>query len=226
MSDLSEESELVRRALAGDRGALRPLVDVLVPVVQARVARAMVRSAVAHKQGRDLRQDMADFMQEVFVALFADRAKALRSWDPTRGCSLRNFVGLLADHQMASRLRSSKRNPWTEEPTACNDLDRAVGSVEPTDARIHSRELLTQLLDRLRAELTPRNLNCFHLLMVEERTIVDVCEATGMTTDAVYAFRSRLGKLVRRLVDELEPPNLPPDAAAHHPGSRGEERTP
>jgi hypothetical protein len=32
--------------------------------------------------------------------------------------------------------------------------------------------------------------------------------------------------LVRRLVDELEPPNLPPDAAAHHPGSRGEERTP
>jgi hypothetical protein len=62
--------------------------------------------------------------------------------------------------------------------------------------------------------------------MVEERTIVDVCEATGMTTDAVYAFRSRLGKLVRRLVDELEPPNLPPDAAAHHPGSRGEERTP
>jgi hypothetical protein len=93
MSDLSEESELVRRALAGDRGALRPLVDVLVPVVQARVARAMVRSAVAHKQGRDLRQDMADFMQEVFVALFADRAKALRSWDPTRGCSLRKLCG-------------------------------------------------------------------------------------------------------------------------------------
>jgi len=45
--------------------------------------------------GRDVRQEVADLIQEVFMALFADDARVLRSWQPERGLSLDNFVGLV-----------------------------------------------------------------------------------------------------------------------------------
>jgi RNA polymerase sigma-70 factor (ECF subfamily) len=173
------------------------------------VARAVVRSGTARRQGRDLRQEVEDLVQEVFVALFADDARALRAWDPTRGMSLVNFVGLVAEHQIASLLRSGRRNPWTEEPTVSDALDRSLGAVDAEDERVHSRELLVRVLDRLRAELSPRGMVVFQLLIIEDRGADEVAAQVGMTVDAVYAWRSRFGKLVRRLADEMAPASDP-----------------
>jgi len=39
--------------------------------------------------------------------------------------------------------------------------------------------------------------------MVNEEPIRQVCETTGMTPDAVYAWRSRLAKLARQLAREM-----------------------
>jgi RNA polymerase sigma-70 factor (ECF subfamily) len=205
MNDAQLGAQLVQRALAGEAAAHRPLVDVLGPVVHARVARAVLRSGSARKQGRDLRQEVEDLVQEVFVALFADGARALRAWDPSRGMSLINFVGLVAEHQVASILRSGRRNPWTEEPTVGDAIDRSMGTVAAEDDRVHSREVLSRVLERLRAELSPRGMMVFQLLVVEERSVEDVCAQVGMTPDAVYAWRSRFGKLARRLAAEMRP---------------------
>jgi RNA polymerase sigma-70 factor (ECF subfamily) len=204
MNDVGTEIQLVRRALAGDTEALRPLVDALTPVIQTRVARALLRARGACKQRRDVRQELADFTQEVFLALFDDDARALRSWDITRGLSLHNFVGLVTEHQVASLLRSGRRNPWTEEPFADSDLDDAAGDGDDADARIYSRDLLAKLLDALRIELSPRGLLLFEWLVVDGRAPSDVSERMGLTLDAVYAWRSRFGKLARRLAEELE----------------------
>jgi RNA polymerase sigma-70 factor (ECF subfamily) len=203
MADPQLGAQLVQRALAGETSAHRPLVDVLGPVVHARVARAVLRSGSARKQGRDLRQEVEDLVQEVFVALFADDARALRSWDPARGMSLVNFVGLVAEHQVASILRSGRRNPWTEEPTVGDAIDRSMGATEAEDERVHSREVLGRVLDRLRSELSPRGMMVFQMLVVEERGVEEVCTRAGMTPDAVYAWRSRFGKLARRLAAEI-----------------------
>jgi hypothetical protein len=48
----------------------------------------------------------------------------------------------------------------------------------------------------------------FQLLVVEELPIEDVCRRTGMTADAAYAWRSRLGKQARQIRDEIlrDPP--------------------
>jgi RNA polymerase sigma-70 factor (ECF subfamily) len=201
-------AELVQRALAGDASAVRPLVDVLGPVVHARVARAVVRCAAARRQGRDQRQDAQDLVQEVFVALFADDAKALRSWDPRRGMSLFNFVGMVAEHQVASILRSGRRNPWTEEPTLGETLESSVGASDTVEDRVLARDVLVRLLARLREELSPRAMLLFELLVVEERTVEDAAGQLGMTADAVYAWRARFAKVVRRLGAEMQPPAL------------------
>ena len=192
----------VQRALGGDAGAVRALVDHLTPVIQARVARSLLRRQ-NRAGGRDVRQEIEDIAQEVFVALFAEDGRVLRNWEPDRGLSLRNFVGLVAERQTASILRSGRRSPWTEDPTESPALERMSGGEQQLERRILNRNLLSAVVERLRAELSPKGLHLFELLMVEQRDIPEVCEAAGMKRDAVYAWRSRLARRVRNLAAEL-----------------------
>jgi RNA polymerase sigma-70 factor (ECF subfamily) len=194
---------LLQGSLRGDAAVTRQLVEKLTPVVHVRVARALLRSPEARRQGRDLRQETEDLVQEIFSALFADRARALRGWDSTRGLSLANFVGMIAEHQVASILRRGRRSPWKEEATTADSLDRSAGSSEGAHGRVYSREVLTQLLARLRVELSPRGYELFEKLVVEDKSVEAVCQETALSADAVYAWRSRLGKQARKIYDEI-----------------------
>src|SRR5262249_10999180 len=150
-----------------------------------------------------IRQDVEDLAQEVFVALFENEGRALRAWNATRGLTLLSFCGLVAEREAASILRSGRRNPWSESPTDLGDLERDLGPEPDMEVRIASREELERLADRLRAELSPRALDLFYRLIVDEEPVDKVGQATGMSADALYAWRSRLGKLVRRLAADL-----------------------
>ncbi len=196
---MDNEQERVRSALAGDPAAVHWLVSHLSPVIQARVARALLRRASG---GRSTRQEVEDMTQEVFVALFEDGGKVLRSWEPERGMSLANFTGLVAERQVAAILRSGRRSPWTEDPTLSEDLERPSDDAQGAEARLASQQILAVLLDRVRATLSPKGLDLFERLYVREESVEAVCAATGMSPDAVYAWRSRLGKLVRTFVEE------------------------
>ena len=196
---MDHEQDRVRGALAGDPAAVRWLVALLSPVIQARVVRALLRRATG---GRSTRQEVEDMVQEVFVALFEDHGKVLRSWDPGRGMSLANFVGLVAERQVASNLRSGRRSPWTEDPTLGEELERPSDDDLGPEARVASQQLLAVLLDRVRATLSPKGLDLLERLFIREESVDAVCAATGMSPDAVYAWRSRLSKLVRVLTAE------------------------
>jgi len=205
-----DDQQLVAKALAGDAAAVRALVGALQPVVQARVARTLLRRSGAAR-GREVRQELEDLVQEVYLSLFADDGRVLRAWDPARGLSLANFVGLVAERQAIAVLRSGRRSPWTEDPTEEEALDRERRDTGGPEVRVESRELLERLLDRLKAELSPKGLWLFTLLFVRERTVPEVRAETGMSDAAVYAWRSRLAKLSRRLAAELtvSEPQLP-----------------
>ena len=196
-----DERTLLDQALAGDLAATRRLVAVLVPVVQARVARTLVRRRGG--SGRDVRQEVEDLAQEVFAALFADGGKVLRAWDPERGLTLSSFCGLVAEREAASILRSGRRSPWTETATELDELEKVLAEVPDVEVRVASREQLARLVDRLREALSPRGLELFHRLVVEEETVESVCASTGMSADAVYAWKSRISKVVRKLGAEM-----------------------
>jgi hypothetical protein len=197
-------AETLERALERDPVAVRALVEAAAPIIQARVARAILRQRATRAQGPRAREEVRDLTQEVFAALFDDDAKALRAWRPDAGLSLANFIGLIAEHQVANIFRSGKRRPWSEALLFDQDIDGMAEGGPAIDRRIASRQLYAQLLERLRAELTPRGLELFHLLIVQEKPVDDVCASTGMSGDAVYAWRSRLMKLVRKLAAELD----------------------
>lgn len=201
---------LVQQAIGGDRQAVRRLVDALAPVIQMRVAKALRRWRRA-AGGRDLRQEVEDLTQSVFLSLFANGGQALRRWDPARGLSLPGFVGMLADHEIASILRSRRRSPWTEDPTEDEELDDGARADGGPEVATLSRETLRTLVDRLRDKLSDRGLELFYLLFVEERSTEEVCAIAGLTPDAVYAWRSRLGRLTRQIAAELMSETEGPD---------------
>ena len=191
-----------RQALAGDAGAVRRLVDRLTPVIQARVARTLLLRRSGGPAGRDVRQEIEDFSQEIFLLLFSDGGRLLRSWQPERGLSLANFVGLVAERQTVSILRNGKRSPWKEDPTLLEELDGEAEHRHPEETAA-TREALRLLLEHLREELSPLGRHLFHLLFLRELSLPEVTAKTGLSADAVYAWRSRLRKLARRFLDRL-----------------------
>lgn len=219
--DAEDERAWIRAALSGDGAATRRLVHALLPVVQARVARALVRRRGG--SGRDVRQEVEDLAQEVFASLFEDDARALRAWDPARGLSLASFCGLLAERQVASILRSGRRSPWTEAATELEDLEKDMGAEPDAEVRVSSREQLDRLALRLRESLSPRGLELFQRLVVDEEPAARVAASVGMTMDAVYAYKSRLGKLVRKLAVEIAA-SEPRAAVSEAAGSRRRSR--
>ncbi len=201
MSPPTDDAALVERALSGAPDAIRALVERVTPVVRARVARILLRRGAAAR-GRDVSQELDDLAQDAFVALFERDGRVLRSWSPDGGLSLANFVGLVAERRTHSTLRSRRQSPWSEDPTAPVDLGAKVGDASP-ERRLDQRSLLAAVLDRMRAELSPKGLRLFELLMIEQRPVAAICEETGMTSSAVYAWRSRLAKQARALRESL-----------------------
>jgi RNA polymerase sigma-70 factor, ECF subfamily len=200
MGDESIQTDL-RRALAGNEPELARLVRTLTPIIQSRVARGLLSRRRGSAAGRDIHQEVEDLTQECFLVLFADGGKVLRSWEPERGLSLANFVGLVAERQTASILRSGKRSPWKEDPTLAEDFEQAAAESGP-EAVTASREQVRLLLDRLTEELSPLGRHLFDLLFLRELPIDEVTRVTSMSSGAVYAWRSRLRRLACRLLDE------------------------
>lgn len=200
--DHEDSAGLVRRALAGDQTALTRLVAGLTPVIQARVARTLLARRSRLGSGRDVRQEVEDLTQDVFLSLFSRDARVLRAWDSERGLSLENFVGLVAERFVVSALRSGKRNLWKESPGLPEELDVPSPESGP-EAATASREQLGLLLDRLREEVSPLGWRLFDLLFVKELSLAEVKTESGLSDDAVYAWRSRLRRVAQRLLHEM-----------------------
>jgi RNA polymerase sigma-70 factor (ECF subfamily) len=186
---------MIRDALAGDSKAMRALVDLLSPVIQIEVAFAIRRRAVPAR--RDARQDIADFVQEVFLELLAHEGRTLLSWDDTRGRSLPSFVRLVARRRVARIFRGHRGNPWNDDPTENADFDYLAPPNRSQERRIEQRQRLAEILEILRSRLSDRGLILFELLYVEQCAVKEVCERMSMSRAAVDTWNSRLRKLVR-----------------------------
>jgi len=201
-----DTASLIRRALEGDQTALTELVAMLTPVIQARVARTLLARRSLLAGGRSVREEVEDLSQDVFLKLFDRDGRVLRSWQPERGLSLPNFVGLVAEREVLSFLRSGRRNPWKEEPSFTDDEIDIEDPDDGPEEIAASREYLELLLDRLHEELSPLGWQLFNLLFIQELSQAEVQAASGLSADAVYAWRSRLRRAARRVLDEMSGP--------------------
>ncbi len=187
----------IERALGGDRQAKNALVAYLEPVIQIEVGRAL--RPAARLDGRNWRQEMLDLVQDVFVVLFADDLKVLRSWDPQRGLSLRGFVGLVGFRHVLSALKTKRRNPYAAMLVASDVLDAQRPLAGDLAGEVANREELDLVLREIRAQFSERDLVLFRILYLEGGDTEDACAITGMRRGAVYAWRGRLKKRVEKI---------------------------
>jgi RNA polymerase sigma factor (sigma-70 family) len=190
---------LLERAIAREPRAVRELLGVLTPIIRARVGRVLLRRGAGRH--RDIRQEVLDLSQQVFVALLEDNGQRLRSWDPARGMSIENFVGLIAEQQAAATFRN--QGIWRYPPTEVDDLDDSIDSSRTPERITASKEALSTILSSVHAKLSERGVQLFHMLFIEERSIEEVCSVMEMNADAVYQWRTRLRRLVKQVASEV-----------------------
>jgi RNA polymerase sigma factor (sigma-70 family) len=193
-----EERACVVRALEGDEVAVRQIVEHLTPVIQAKAARALLRSGGAGKS----RHEIADLIQDIFVVLFEEDRRVLRRWDPETS-SLRTFVAVVAERRVISILRT--RGAQRDLPLESGETP-LVGEDESgeVEAGAAGREQLARVWEQLRRELSPLGLTMFRAIFVEEKTVAEITDETGLTPEAIYAWRSRIRKRARAVWSESE----------------------
>lgn len=194
--DGASDLELVQQALARDAAACRRLVRRLTPVIQRRVNGALIR------HHRIDRQETLDLTQDVFRLLFDNDGRVLRTWDPERGLSLENFVGLVTRREVNAILSSGRRSAWAEKPTAPDDLEPQAAAPE-AEVRTLSKDLLREVLKRLEQRLSTKGLALFYALFVQHLDVETICAEHDMKRDAVYTWRARLKKTVATISEEI-----------------------
>ena len=142
-------------------------------------------------------------LPEARTPTVADWTRLSRTWRAELGLSLENFVGLVAERQVLSFLRSGRRNPWKEAPLLFSEELELPALESDPEEDVLSRENLALLLDRVREEVSPMGWGMFDLLFIQELSQAEVEAATSLSADAVYAWRSRLRRLCQRLLTEL-----------------------
>ncbi len=196
-----DDRGLLSRVLDGDVSSVNQLVNRLTPIVQSRAERKLLSSS----SNRDVRQDVKDYTQDVFLHLFDRQGQILKDWQPERGMSLDNYVGLVAERRVISLLRSGKRNPW-RETEALENVDEPTGREDLESSAVRS-DRLSRLLTRLRGSLSPLGWQLFELLYIKEQSVSEVQQQVNLSADAVYAWRSRLRKAAKNCQRELDEPS-------------------
>ncbi|MEQ9495561.1 MAG: sigma-70 family RNA polymerase sigma factor [Deltaproteobacteria bacterium] len=191
-----DERAIVVAALDGDTEAMRQLVSIVRPVIQAEVAWTL-RDRAPIGRGRDPKQEVQDLVQDVFIALLEKDGHRLRAWDPQRGRTLASFVKLLARRRVTDALRSRPRSPWTEEPAGLEDIGE--GATPSHADHVAARIAVQRVVSKLRETMSERSTEIFSALYLEEATVEEVCESHDLSRDALYAWRARFKRSVRRL---------------------------
>lgn len=196
-----EELVLVEAALAGRPEAMRRLVSWLMPVIQVRVARALLAGGGgAH---RNLAEEVEDMSQEVFTTLFERDARVLRAWRPDGGLSLRNFVGMVARRKVGAILGVRKRNPWYEEPMEGEAVERALPAEADAERQLAASEIVSSALRQTEEGLSERGKQLLTWMIRDGLSHEEIRERTSLSDAAIYQWRSRLSKTLRGHVETL-----------------------
>ena len=207
--DAQDERHAVAGALAGDPVAVRRLVALLTPVVKYRAGLVLLRLRAGGIV--DHVQEVQDLTQEILLQLFQNEGRLLRTWDASKGASLRTFVGLVAQRRAISILRT---RPGVERLSDdLYEIEDSAAGAPAVDAVLASRQELENILAQVQARLSPLGLELFYRLLCHQEPVEQICAAMNLSANAVYIWRNRLLKLVQNLAqetrDDVTPAGLP-----------------
>jgi hypothetical protein len=191
---------LVRNAVAGHAPSVRALLDRLSPVVARRVTATLRRRA----QRGDVGPEIGGMVEDILVSLFQSGGDALLAWDPARRMSLDRFVDLLAQQQVLSLIRRGSTSPWHDDPTDEEPAGRADIPVAAPETDVRAGDRLTRVLDRFRETLSPRGLEMFQRIVVEQQAIGSLQATTCISHAELDRWRGRFATMARTFAAECQ----------------------
>ncbi len=164
----------------------------------------LVRS---YARRRGLREhEVEDVAQEVFKRV----ARTIHDFERgERAGSFRNWLGRLtrwrADDKLRERSRSPSTPPHPDQPDRTPTLDRVPAPPDPAlefehEARDH---LLQELFRRLESSVSPRQIQIFQLLVIDNMPASRVAELFSMSPTNVYVLKHRVLQKLRTEVKRV-----------------------
>lgn len=168
----ASDARLVRRALAGEEGALRVLVRRLLPVVHAQIAQDLA----AWRAGDGEPVDVDAVTLEIWSLLFRDDGRRLLAHEPESGATLEGQAAALAHRALAERLDLPEPAP------------AAAAAGEPE---------LEALWQHLRKRLPDRGRLVFRYLYTDGCSPAEAAQALDVSTQVIYDWRRRIREEAR-----------------------------
>lgn len=199
LARVDPDLRLVHRALRGHGGAVRQLVERLMPVIRAQIGYTLAR-----QPGRRTQGDRDDYAQEVWVALWADDGRRLKAYDRTRGASFEGYVGLIAERELLGLLRKESAQKRGGDLRQVNPelLGNAVdGGASPERAAM-ARDEAQALLSHLKTRLPERGMLVFRCLYTDGRGVAETAEMLGVSAQVVYNWQHKIRKAARAFAEQ------------------------
>ena len=184
--------------LAGDAEAADRFVAAYGGVVREAIGRFL---ALKVRGRADLTDDLT---HELFLALFRDDGRKLRTFAGRDGCSLAGWLKVVAVRLTIDRLRRDSRMVALDDDTpGMLELRRSLRSEEPSPEENLQGVETAERLSLAMAELGAKDRLLAELHLVRGRALEDVAEVLGVTMNAAYVRKSRLLDRLRRALGSV-----------------------
>lgn len=173
---------VINGAIRGDPRDAASLVDRLLPVIRARVRRRLAYAGARYAEEAD------DLFQEVWHLLLRDEGRVLRAWQPERGASLENYVGLVAEREVGNHLTRwhARKRGGGLDPVDERALETVASNDDSPEVTATTRDLGNALWSHVTGALSSRCALVFQYVFVDHRDSAQVAKTLGIPTQAVY----------------------------------------
>lgn len=189
---------LAQRTLAGDAGARRNLVKLLLPLVH-RCVTVTLKACVTGGLRACSPEEIEDLAQDAFLKLLDEDHVVLRTW-AGRPRPLIPYVWQVTRRVVIDHLRTKSTNPRSNVPLPADP--RSYEEWEDPEARLEAADFERAVLVVLKDRLGERGLTVLELSR-KGLTTEQIAEEAGMSHTAVLNHRSRIAAAVRRILDRM-----------------------
>lgn len=194
-------TQLIRLAVAGDRLSIKELIKRLTPTIQISTAQTLSQFT-SNTEATHSHAEIADYCQEIFMHLFENDCKVLRSWDPEKGMKLKSFISLITKRRVISSLRGHKTTNFLDEKI----INEKINTLKTPDEqnRFIDYNFLLHVIHAIKETISEQGYEIFVLLFLYEQSVDEISEATGLTKNSIYVWKNRIRKQAKDITAEWE----------------------
>jgi len=183
--ETTSSSLLLRLRRPGEQEAWRRFIDLYTPLLYFWACRMGLP-----------KQDAADLVQDVFVALVQKLPQF--TYDPDK--SFRSWLRTVAENRWRNAMRKRANTPANAGSAALGDAAVPDGTEALWEAEYRA-QLFGRAVQIMRSDFEEKTWKACWALVVEDKSGAEVAAGLGMSIDGVYAAKARV---LRRLRQELD----------------------